>query len=194
MAIYQHGVYIQEIATSVQPSVDSPSCLPFVIGLTFDNNTNSNKPILCNSWDEYTKTFAPIDTNRENVNGNSSNFSSLDDFARVWFAKSGCGSAIFYNIAADQVTSEGVDVTSEMWVDSKTFVLPYVAMDLAITLDGDVEAFTVRYSGNKTYVTVSNTIDDGSYVVTVSYFDLANVTFAGIEDGITNALSALDSI
>lgn len=194
MAIYQHGVYIQEVATSVQPSVDSPSCLPFVIGLTFDDYTNSNKPILCNSWEEYTKKFAPVDTNRENVNGNSSDFSNLDDFARVWFAKSGCGSAIFYNISANQVKSEAIDVTSDMWTDARTFVLPYVAMNLSVTLDGDAETFTVRYSGNKTYITVTNTNDDGSYKVSVSYFDLSQVSLASIETGITEALASLDSI
>lgn len=194
MAIYQHGVYIQEIATSVQPSVDSPSCLPFVIGLTYDDGTNSNKPIVCNTWDEYVKTFAPIDTNRENITGNSTTFSSLDDFARVWFVKGGCGSAIFYNIAANQTTSEAVDVTSEMWVDSKTFVLPYVALSLSVTLDDVAESFTVRYSGNKTYITVAHTKDEGSYSVNVSYFDLSQVSLATLESGITAALSALDTI
>lgn len=194
MAIYQHGVYIQEIATSVQPSVDSPSCLPFVIGLTYDDGTNSDKPILCNSWEEYTKTFSPIDTNRENVNGNSSTFSSLDDFARVWFAKSGCGSAIFYNIAANQ-TTENDDVSdSIVWVDSKTFSLDYVAMNLSVTLDGEAETFTVRYSGNKTYITVAHTKDDGLYGVTASHFDLQNVTLANLEAGITKALASLDTI
>lgn len=86
---YLHGVYTSESPTSVVPTVDAASCLPFVIGTAPEGYTGDSL-VRCRNWQEFKAAFGAA----ESYEG--ADPSTLAAFARQWYKRAGAGDALFF--------------------------------------------------------------------------------------------------
>ena len=57
---YKHGVYVSEVPTSILPAVTVDSAVPVIFGtapVNMTDVTNVNRPVLCNSYEEFVAAF-----------------------------------------------------------------------------------------------------------------------------------------
>lgn len=99
---YLHGVYTSESPTSVVPTVDAASCLPFVIGTAPEGYTGDSL-VRCRNWQEFKAAFGAA----ESYEG--ADPSTLATFARQWYKRAGAGDALFYAVPASEAVQEIVD-------------------------------------------------------------------------------------
>lgn len=95
---YLHGVYTSESPTSVVPSVNAASCLPFVIG-TAPDGFQGDQLVRCRNWQEFKTAFNADDS----YDGEDP--STLSTFARQWYKRAGAGDAIFYAVDVEGIES-----------------------------------------------------------------------------------------
>jgi len=94
MTTYLHGVYSQEVPTSVRPPITALAGLPVVVGaapVVLGTRTNVNKPVLAAS-------FAEFVTKLGNCPASLYSSYGLCEFARVYFGLYGVGPAVFVNV------------------------------------------------------------------------------------------------
>ena len=99
---YLHGVYTSEAATSVVPSVNAASCLPFVIG-TAPNGSEGDALVRCRPWAEFKAKFGAADA----VTG--ADVSTIAGFGRQWYKRAGSSDALFYAVPTNEAEQEIVD-------------------------------------------------------------------------------------
>lgn len=99
---YLHGVYTSESPTSVVPTVDAASCLPFVIGTAPEGYTGDSL-VRCRNWQEFKSAFGAA----ESYEG--ADPSTLAAFARQWYKRAGAGDALFYVLGGAGSSSGGYD-------------------------------------------------------------------------------------
>lgn len=98
---YLHGVYTSESPTSVVPTVDAASCLPFVIG-TAPDGYDGESLVRCRNWQEFKAAFGAA----ESYEG--ADPSTLATFARQWYKRAGAGDALFF-VASGESDEEDPD-------------------------------------------------------------------------------------
>lgn len=96
---YLHGVYTSESPTSVVPSVNAASCLPFVIG-TAPADYEGDTLVRCRTWQEFKSNFGAA----ESYTG--ADPSTLCAFARQWFKRAGASDALFYALGGASESSD----------------------------------------------------------------------------------------
>lgn len=99
---YLHGVYTSESPTSVVPSVNAASCLPFVIG-TAPADYEGDTLVRCRTWQEFKSKFDAADA----VTG--ADVSTIAGFGRQWYKRAGSSDALFYAVPAGEAVQEIVD-------------------------------------------------------------------------------------
>ena len=99
---YLHGVYTSESPTSVVPTVDAASSLPFVIG-TAPEGYKGDALVRCRNWQEFKAAFGAA----ESYEG--ADPSTLATFARQWYKRAGAGDALFYALGGAGSSSGGYD-------------------------------------------------------------------------------------
>lgn len=109
MSAYKHGVYVEEVATSVQPASDSDSALPFVVGtaLYLDGNKIQDgdmpKPVVISSYNDFVSRFCSKETGEVDPQATAiskSGFHNLTlvSFADFWFNQMGRGRCVFCGV------------------------------------------------------------------------------------------------
>lgn len=119
---YQHGVYVSEVPTSVLPAVSVDSAVPVVFGTAPVNMTdvsNVNKPVLCNSYDEFVKAFGFVPAARDEESGLDVFDYTLCEAAYAQFALFGVAPAVFVNVL-DPTKHKTSATTQSVTLDSKT--------------------------------------------------------------------------
>lgn len=146
---YLHGVYTSESPTSVVPTVDAASCLPFVIGRAPSNYGGElNQVVRCSTWQEFKTTFSADDS----CEGEDS--STLATFARQWYKRAGASDALFYPVdSGEQLAGEislalaALDTVYEQFGLVVTVVLcPRIGKDYATEIAAKVQKFGSGWS------------------------------------------------
>lgn len=91
---YLHGVYTSESPTSVVPSVNAASCVPFVMGSAPAGYEGAGI-VRCRTWQEFKANFGASET------FDGADPSTLSTFARQWYKRAGASDAIFFEIGTD---------------------------------------------------------------------------------------------
>lgn len=120
---YLHGVYTSEAATSVVPSVNAASCLPFVIG-TAPEGYAGDALVRCRTWAEFKSKFGAADA----VTG--ADVSTIAGFGRQWYKRAGASDALFYSVPASEAEQEIVDKSSDLY---------FADADSPVSLSGSIE-------------------------------------------------------
>jgi hypothetical protein len=137
----KHGVYVSEKDTSVSSPVVAASGVPFVIGASPVQSAASpaplNRPVLCNSWDEFVEKF-----------GYSDDWASynLCEFAYSQFKLFGVGPVIFCNVL-DPATHNTSVAAADIDVVNHQAKLPIAAIDdsnLVVKVAGGAGAAYVK--------------------------------------------------
>lgn len=108
---YKHGVYVEEVATSVQPASDSDSALPYVVGtaLYLDGekvqDSDAPKPVVISSYNDFVSRFCSkatgeVDPDATAVSKSGFHDMTLVSFADFWFNQMGRGRCVFCGVKA----------------------------------------------------------------------------------------------
>lgn len=152
----KHGVYINEVATSVSTPVKAETAVPFVIGAapvqSAENPAAKEMPVLCTSWDEFVQQFGYSD-DWANYN--------LCEFAYSHFKLYGCQPVVFCSLL-DVATHKSAVAAADKDVTNHRVELPIEAInDSALVVkgaggSGDAYVkntdYTTYYSGEKLIV------------------------------------------
>lgn len=162
---FLHGVYTQEVPTSVRPPIEALAGLPVVVGaapVVLGDRANVNRPVLATSFAEFVSKL-----------GYSDDLASygLCEFARVYFGLYGVGPAVFINVldpddaghvtavpaatlawASGEMTKTvpvfGIDKTSVVLDNGATPAVPYVlTTDYTLAHDDDGYLVITRKAG-----------------------------------------------
>lgn len=143
---YLHGVYTSESPTSVVPTVDAASCLPFVIGTRPDGNKGDSL-VRCRNWQEFKAEFG-AEESYEGVDP-----STLAAFGRQWYKRAGASDALFYVVNADDPAEDmsaalaALDTVYEQFGLVVTVVLcPRYGKDYATEIAAKVQKFGSGWS------------------------------------------------
>lgn len=159
----QHGVYVQEVPTSVRPPIEALAGLPVVFGcapVVLGDRSNVNKPVLATSFAEFVAKLG---------NCAASLFGSygLCEFARVYFGLYGVGPAVFINVLDpdDADHMEQVARAALAWTSgeaSKTVQVFGIDPETVVLDDGATPP--VAYTVDEDYTLAHDT--DGYLVIT----------------------------
>lgn len=119
---YKHGVYVSEVPTSLVPTVSVESAMPVVFGtapVNMADPSNVNKPVLCNSYDEFVKAFGFVPAVQDDVSGLKKFDYSLCEAAYAQFALFGVAPAVFVNVL-DPTKHKTTASTQSVTLDAKT--------------------------------------------------------------------------
>lgn len=97
---YRHGVYTNEVSTSIQTAAPVDSALPFVIG----GAPKAVGPVLVTSWSRYCALFG-VDEKVDINSGAYSNGGCLTNFAHYWFVLAGRSDCIMQSLPQMQYCS-----------------------------------------------------------------------------------------
>lgn len=143
---YLHGVYTSESPTSVVPSVNAASCLPFVIG-TAPADYAGDTLVRCRTWQEFKSNFGAA----ESYTG--ADPSTLAAFGRQWFKRAGASDALFYVVDATDLADDmsaalaALDKVYEQFGLVVTVVLcPRLGKDYASAIATKVQKFGSGWS------------------------------------------------
>lgn len=143
---YLHGVYTSESPTSVVPTVDAASCLPFVIG-SAPEGYKGDFLVRCRNWQEFNAVFDAAES-YEGVDP-----STLATFARQWYKRAGAGDALFYVVDVTNLADElslalaALDTVYEQFGLVVTVVLcPRYGKDYATEIAAKVQKFGSGWS------------------------------------------------
>lgn len=144
---YLHGVYTSESPTSVVPTVDAASCLPFVIGTAPEGYTGDSL-VRCRNWQEFKAAFGAADSYE------GADPSTLATFARQWYKRAGASDALFYPIDYDEQDEQEIslalaalDTVYEQFGLVVTAVLcPRFGIDYASEIAAKVQKFGSGWS------------------------------------------------
>lgn len=97
---YQHGVYTNEIETSIQPPVSVASALPFIVGtapINMTDPTNVNKVVKCSNYAEFVAAFGFVPA--EDAGSDLKKYAyTLSEFAYSQFRLFGVGPVYAVNV------------------------------------------------------------------------------------------------
>lgn len=119
---YKHGVYVSEVPTSLIPTVSVESAMPVIFGtapVNMADPKNVNKPVLCNSYDEFVKAFGFVPATYDEVSGQKKFDYSLCEAAYAQFALFGVAPAVFVNVI-DPTKHKTTATTQSVALDTKT--------------------------------------------------------------------------
>lgn len=119
---YQHGVYVSEVPTSVLPAVTVDSAVPVIFGtapVNMTDPTNVNKPVLCNTYEDFVKAFGFVPETEDSTSGLKVYSFTLCEAAYAQFALFGVSPAIFVNVLDPTEHKKKASIT-EVTLDAKT--------------------------------------------------------------------------
>lgn len=157
----KHGIYTNELATSVATPVEAESGIPFVIGAAPVQAAKSpaavGMPVLCESWDEAVAHFGYSDDWAQYP---------LCEFMYSHFKLYGCAPVIFCNLLNPEKMNRAVDAADVDVIAHKALLpLASIASTLTVAASGGAgEAYTagtdyeVYYDGENLCI---ETIADG---------------------------------
>lgn len=122
MASYKHGVYISEEGTPILPPVAVESAVPVIFGtapVNMTDPTNINRPVLCNTYDEFVAAFGFVPAQEDASTGLSKYAFTLCEAAYAQFALFGVSPAVFVNVL-DPTKHKKTATTVTITLDSKT--------------------------------------------------------------------------
>lgn len=168
MAGYKHGVYTSETSTSLIPTAQVLSAVPFVVGTAPVNAAAAlsvNKPVLCYSYAEAVEAFGFEAAQPDSASGKNKFRYSLSEFMYSTFNLYGKTPVILVNvldpekhktaITAKEITLSTADGTATI---SELGIIP---SSLTITKTGDAGTYTEGTD----YITA---FDDDGYLVVSS--------------------------
>lgn len=172
---YKHGVYVSEVPTSLFPAATVESALPVVFGTAPVNMTdpsNVNKPVLCNTYDEFVKAFGFVPARLDSTTNLEKFDFSLCEVAYALFSLFGAGPAVFVNVAdptQHKVTATTVSITLDEHTGSavvaETGIIPSTvtitpASSSSYTVDED---YTLSFDDDGFLVVTSLTNEGGEF-------------------------------
>lgn len=162
---YKHGVYVSEVPTSILPAVVVDSALPVIFGtapVNMTDPTNVNKPVLCNSYEEFVAAFGFVPAADDSTSGLKKFGFSLCEAAYAQFALFGVAPAVFVNVldpTTHKKTADTVSVTLDAKTGSAVVTEPGIILS-SVTLTNVDSPYTVGTDYELSFD------DDGNLVVT----------------------------
>lgn len=171
MAGYQHGVYTSETSTSLIPTAEVLSAVPFVVGTAPVNMAASpsvNKPVLCYSYAEAVEAFGFETAQADSASGKNKFRYSLSEFMYAVFNLYGKTPVIMVNVLDPEKHKTAITtktITFDASGGSATISeAGIIASSITITKTGDGG----NYAAGTDYVTA---FDDNGYLVVTSLKD-----------------------
>lgn len=189
MPSYRHGVYTSETSTSLIPTTEVLSAVPFVVGIAPINqvkNPEVNKPKLCYSYAEAVEYFGFEAAILDSSSGKKKYRYSLSEFIYSTFNFYGNTPIVLVNVldptkhkTAITTKTVTIDATSGSAVIAEQGIIP---SSLTITKTGD----SGNYAAGTDFVTA---FDDNGYLVINSLRDADDENFL-LETGAALTITA----
>ena len=119
---YNHGVTTQETPTSLVTPVEVSAGVSFIVGTAPINMTdpsNVNKPVMCNSYDEFVAAFGYVPAKADSASGLNKFEYTLSEFAQAAFSLFSVKPVIAVNVLDPTKHKKTADTTS-VTLDAKT--------------------------------------------------------------------------
>lgn len=177
MASYKHGVYTSETPTSLIPTTEVLSAVPFVVGIAPVNmvaKAQVNKPIMCYSYAEAVENFGFEPAQLDTASGKSKYRFSLSEFIYSTFNFYGNTPIVLVNVL-DPAKHKTAITTKNVTIDAKSgsatiTELGIIPSTLTIAKSGDGG----NYAAGTDYETA---FDDAGNLVINSLLDEDGETF-----------------
>lgn len=170
---YEHGVYVQEQATSVLPPVQVEAGIPFVVGTApvgMVDEKNVNKPVLCYSYAEAVAAFGYVPPKLDEASGLEKFEYSISEFVQSQFALFGVAPVIVVNVLDPKKHKKAAETTSAT-LDAKTGAATIAETGIipsSVTLESYVRGtdYELTFDAAGNLVITSLTDDGGEFLCT----------------------------
>lgn len=170
---YEHGVYVQEQATSVLPPVQVEAGIPFIVGTApvgMVDEKNVNKPVLCYSYAEAVAAFGYVPPKLDEASGLEKYEYSISEFIQSQFALYGVAPVVVVNVLDPKKHKKAATATSAT-LDAKTGAATITEAGIipsSVTLESYVRGtdYELTFDVDGNLVITSLTNEDGEFLCT----------------------------
>lgn len=174
---YNHGVKISEVATSLVPPVTVSAGIPFIVGtspINMTDTTNVNRPMLFYSYDEAVAACGYVPAKLDSVSGVKHFEYSISEFLQSQFGLFGVGPVIVVNVL-DPSKHKKTAATTSVTLDAKTGSATITETGIlpeSVVITGSGSAYSqgtdyvLTFDVDGHLVVTSKTDVDGAYLMT----------------------------
>lgn len=174
---YNHGVKISEVATSLVPPVTVSAGIPFIVGtspINMTDTTNVNRPMLFYSYDEAVAACGYVPAKLDSVSGVKHFEYSISEFLQSQFGLFGVGPVIVVNVL-DPSKHKKTAATTSVTLDAKTGSATIAETGIlpeSVVITGSGSAYSqgtdyvLTFDVDGYLVVTSKTDVDGAYLMT----------------------------
>lgn len=167
---YNHGVTTSETPTSLVTPVSVSAGVSFIVGTAPVNMTdpsNVNKPVMCNSYDEFVAAFGFVPSKADSTSGLNKFEYTLSEFAQAAFSLFSVKPVIAVNVLDPTKHKKTADTTS-VTLDAKTGSATVMETGIILSTIELSQSSGGDYTAGEDFVT---TFDSDGYLVITSLKD-----------------------